>query len=333
MLKYTLLVGLVACREEAWKNEGEKTDGSVVDVSDDSGNADDSSSTDDSRPTDDSGPADDTGPDSPADDSGPDSPPDSRPDSGDSGNDCQNQPPYFDWGVVALQDAQLSGKIGGRVLIGGTGTIHDFDLGADDPGTQTLVGDRLDLAGGLVWGDVVYGSSYAADTEVGIQGTVSQGSPVDMVAMEANIRALSSQLAGLSDNGVVQVQSWMEIDLTGTSSENVFTVQATDLSVAVKMVVDVPAGSSVVVNVEGDPVRLADFAVTMGNADTEHFFMNFPDATAITVERFAFYGTLLAPDASLNLADARLQGQVVVQDLTGDGSILLGRYSGNLPCP
>ena len=76
------------------------------------------------------------------------------------------------------------------------------------------------------------------------------------------------------------------------------------------------------------PTNPADFPQTLGHP--RPLWMLFMTEFW---ERFAFYGTLLAPDASLNLADARLQGQVVVQDLTGDGSILLGRYSGNLPCP
>lgn len=243
-------------------------------------------------------------------------------------------PPSYDWGIVALGDAEFYGTVGGRVLVQGTANLHSFSVAADDAGQAALVGDRLLLADGQVYGDAMYISEYTADSLVNIRGNTIQGAYVDVPLLQQEIYAFSQQLAASSVNGSTLVQSWGTIELTGTDpGTNVFSVNASDVSNAVKIKINVPAGASVIVNVSGDPVTFSDYAFFLTGVDIDHLLFNLPDAKTVDINAFSYMGTLLAPYADLTFDNAKLTGNVVVHNITGNLSFALTKYSGVVPCP
>ena len=229
---------LAACRQEETKPEALDDTGSTVNLSDDSGHSDDSSATDDSH--------------SPRESQDSQDSQDSAPDSMDSqgSEDCIQEFPSGDWNILVLGEFHGTGKVGGRLAGRDIVDISNFEVAASDPGGVAITGAVLSLSNGLAYGDILYETSYTATADVGLTGTLSQGSALDWMQMELDLHHLSAQLARSPTNGTTTVQSWMEINLEGTDpSTNVFSVNAADVSAAVKMTLTVPDGSTSIINI------------------------------------------------------------------------------------
>ena len=186
-------------------------------------------------------------------------------------------------------------------------------------------------------------------------------SPINFSALESSIDTLSERLAGLNGYGVVcsvdnsgslvaqggcptnpiyfnhdsQHYNPFWIVLYGTgASLNVFNITAAQLqSSNFNLDIEVPTGSTVIVNVSGTRATLqSDLyfqggTVTDANAGTILF--NFPTATSVAIDG-QFDGLLLAPYAYLS-GTSQMGGVFVAATICSTGEVHYVPFSGSIP--
>ncbi len=227
--------------------------------------------------------------------------------------------------LFLLEDYSQGHDVQGKVAAGGNITLTDFAVGAGVPDSNTaqvlVAGGHLTLSRGGVWGDAWYGGDYTTDPSVVFpRGTAAHGTPIDFAARFAELRGLSSRLAGLAVNGMTTVEPWGGVMLRGTAPDvNVFQVNANSFTGAKLLSIDAPAGSLAVVNISGSTATFTGFGHSFsGGIDQHGVLYNFPEATSINADGFGFWGTLLAPQAHIHFSNGSWDGGIYARSLTGN---------------
>ncbi|WP_030763070.1 choice-of-anchor A family protein, partial [Streptomyces griseus] len=258
------------------------------------------------------------------------------------------------------QDSVRHSDSEGAVAVGGDATFGDpkapsgFSVGyqltpadlAKLPGGHSLVvGGTLSAnqvvitKGTGVAGKVVNASG---GKNFGVDGPIAEGaSPVDFGKEFTTLRSLSAGWAGEKPNGSVSA-SGDGVFLTGTDAElNVFAVDAADLQKARAITLDVPVGSSTLVNVLGatyDMSANATYGVYYKNVSggaaviddynvpdayrtiRSKLLWNFPQATTVKKNYTSWPGTILAPGATVHMGGpgvgpGHVNGAVIAENL------------------
>jgi choice-of-anchor A domain-containing protein len=224
----------------------------------------------------------------------------------------------------------------GKVAAGTDLVMNDFSVATRDPGGAALVaGETATLSNGTFAGDAFYGVS-ASVTNVVVTGTVAQGTPINFPVAQANLTDLSANLSTLGDNGVTDVQVFPSatlIFLTGTDpSLNVFNVTTTDVNAASVFEINAPAGSTVLVNIDGPDLDLTAIGINVNGTDNRHVLYNLPSATSVFIENARVAGSMLAPFADVEFNAGAFDGTLVANSATGDGEYHTFKFEGSLPC-
>ncbi|MFE0100682.1 choice-of-anchor A family protein [Streptomyces sp. NPDC059009] len=237
-------------------------------------------------------------------------------------------------------DAVRSPDSEGAVAVGGDADFTGgFSVGSHLGSTSSLRGGASLVVGGtlrtgdtahtvLEHGGGVYGSLDGKPVEVKDKGAkAGQGkSPIDFAKEFRQLRADSADYARLNANGTARLTgegAAARLTLSGTDDKNnVFTVEAAELQQAKHIVIDAPAGSTVVVNVTGSTYDQAAAATYRVDGPAAKLLWNFPTATKVTKHSHnAWPGTVLAPDAAVDLGDGGpVNGSVIAKSLRGTGS-------------
>ncbi len=240
----------------------------------------------------------------------------------------------FTLGDFTEQNTDVEGKLaaGGNITFTGGNSIGN-KLAANS-GNVVVAGNNLTLSNGQVNnGNAVYGGSKNISNEGLPNGTVTKSSPIDFLAAGQQLKSLSSDLASLTANGNTKFQ-YGGITLTGTDSQlNVFNLDASTLSSANNFQINnSKAGSTVVVNVSGTTISLKNFGFNLSNTtDKQNVLYNFYQATSITDSNVSVEGSILAPLASFAFNGGNVEGNVIVNSLTGVGESHNYLFKGNLP--
>ncbi|MEU3687677.1 choice-of-anchor A family protein [Streptomyces narbonensis] len=231
-----------------------------------------------------------------------------------------------------LTGADLAKLPGGHSLVVG-GTLY---------ANQVVLDNGTGIAGKVVDRSTP-GQGFGVDG-----GKVAEGatpaSPIDFAEEFADLRALSTGWAGITPGGTVAGDKDAQgLFLTGTDTElNVFAVDAADLEKARAITLKVPAGSSTLVNVLGgsyDMSKAATYGVYYQGADgtapviddyhlaSEDFrrirsklLWNFPQAESVKKNYTSWPGTILAPNAKVemggaNIGPGHVNGSVIAEEL------------------
>jgi choice-of-anchor A domain-containing protein len=229
-----------------------------------------------------------------------------------------------DYNLFVLENYNLGTDVEGKVAAGGNITMNHFSVGHRLPDSNIsnalVAGGNLTLTHGGVWGDARYGGSLSSDgTVVQQRGTMAQGSPIDFAARGDELRALSSDLAALPVNGTATIESWGGVMLRGTDPDvNVFQVSASDLSNAVLLSIDAPAGSMAVINISGTTATLRGGHAFSGGIDQHGVLFNFVNATGINSSGYGLWGTMLAPHAHVSFSNGSFDGGIYARSMTGN---------------
>ncbi|MFJ6522943.1 choice-of-anchor A family protein [Streptomyces filamentosus] len=248
----------------------------------------------------------------------------------------------------------------GAVAVGGDATFGDPKAPSGfSVGYQLTSGDLAKLPGGH---SLVVGGTLSANQVVitkgtgmagkvvnasggknfGVDGPITEGaSPVDFGKEFTTLRTLSAGWAGEKPNGSVSA-SGDGVFLTGTDGElNVFAVDAADLQKARAITLDVPVGSSTLVNVLGatyDMSANATYGVYYKNVSggaaviddynvpdayrtiRSKLLWNFPQATTVKKNYTSWPGTILAPGATVHMGGpgvgpGHVNGAVIARNL------------------
>ena len=254
--------------------------------------------------------------------------------------------------VIVLNDANPTGAdTEGRMYVGGDANFSGgYSVGNPermdvDCSTYSLVvGGTLNFPSGSVGtGMVAYGG---ADSTIGSGVNFACGyerntDVVDFEALSENVHRYSDALALLEPTGTTGTGNGV-ITLVGTDPElNVFYLDGTVLSSANAFSIQVPDESTVLVNISGTDVTMANmgFDVQGGLCRGEEGDMchnvlyNFYEAETLTVSGIGVQGSVLAPHADLVFTGGNIDGQVIVNNLTGDGEFHPYYFTGCIELP
>jgi len=272
--------------------------------------------------------------------------------------------------LVALGTVNGSG---GTVIAGNVGTSADVEGRVAAAGTITqlsTVGATLgsdpygSLAGGYA---IVGGTAITESNYINVNGggnvytpsnsahynwnespqghVVTTGSdPINFASLRTTLDSESLYLATLASNGVVGAPtppggnpSWLVLSGTSTTL-NVFTVTAAEFAdTNHPLDIVTPAGSTVIINVEGASDTLGTGIYFNGqqegdnNNDSGDILFNFAGASAVNIDG-QLDGAVLAPFAVFT-GDSQVGGNIIAAQIGETGEIHNIEFAGTLPSP
>lgn len=237
--------------------------------------------------------------------------------------------------VLVRNDMTLKADVGGRAAVGGNATFSNFAIGSGDNASNgaSLATDpaRYDLVVGghaqLNNGSVNKGSAYAGSASTSSVGYHAAGAslqtgglaPVDFVNLFTSAESLSQELLGFTGNGTANAQ-WGGLTLTGSdASLNVFDLTTSMLTGIHSLNILVPTTSTVLFNVSGSALTMQYMGINVNGAQdntmSRQILWNFQNLSALTLNGLGWRGSILAPYATMSLANGNVNGQVIVNNL------------------
>ncbi|MBL9122619.1 MAG: choice-of-anchor A family protein [Planctomycetaceae bacterium] len=161
--------------------------------------------------------------------------------------------------------------------------------------------------------------------------------PFDFAAVQSYLQSESAYLASLAPNGSKSIQ-FQQVHLTAAGpAEGLYTFNVTgaELTAAAGhgLFISAPAGSTVVVNVDGAANNFNSMGIFLTGVDRQHVLYNFSQSTSLFIDSISIEGTILAPYASVNFNNGQINGTIIANNLTGGGESHLHLFQGTLPSP
>lgn len=240
----------------------------------------------------------------------------------------------FTFGATSLNGG--SGSVAGTIGAGGNLVTNRFDLGTgvQVPADSVLVNGNLTLANGRVTGNAVYGDTLTQRSGVTFVG----GAPIKRAgALEiANTRRYARQVAAawaaLPAGGTTSFEGGALVLSGNDGDENIFSVRGEQLAQATSLQVNAPAGTTVIVNVDGTTNRLTNLSLRLSGVDRRHVVFNFYATSSLDITSSTVEGLIWAPDAAITFNAATLNGSLLALKLSGSSlTATNATYLGSLP--
>ncbi|WP_180542270.1 choice-of-anchor A family protein [Nevskia soli] len=217
----------------------------------------------------------------------------------------------------------------GGIAVGGNATLTSVTSGGN-----MNVGGTLNTTGGQIDGMVAATSWINQNTggPSGISGSPAAiSSIVDFAGFQSTIDNESTSWGALAQTGTATL-SYGTLTLSGTNSGlNVFDITTAQLAAATGgFVIDAPAGSTVLINVDGGSGTFPNTGYSVNGVSYQNVLFNFTDATSLTGSG-GLYGSILAPDAAFTFNNGQINGTVIALSMSGTGETHYAPFSGNLP--
>ncbi len=244
--------------------------------------------------------------------------------------------PAKGFNLFVLKDLnQPSSDTEGKMAVGHNADLAGYSVGDKLPansGDVLIVGHTLTFASGAVYnGNAVYGvNTNLPIYPVSIAGTLRQDNPIDFDAAKTYLQNLSTTLSGHAANQTTTFQ-WGQLTLTGNDPfMNVFDISGSDLNASNNMVINVPNGSVVLINIGGTNDSWTG-GLTVNNNATSNVIFNFYEALNLHIQGIDVRGSILAPFANLDFPTGLVTGEVIVNSMTGSGQFNNVPFCGNIP--
>lgn len=275
--------------------------------------------------------------------------------------ECAGLGTAADYSVFVREDyTAVNTQLEGRLAAGGNANVSNWAVGVagspDSGRLDMIVGGDLAVGGNaqIPNGSATYGGSLSGSLP-SPNGTVTRADPPFSFDEEMTAQEVRSDALGRLDaNGTVSGPAYGALELVGSDAErNVFTIDATTLQTAQRILIRAPPGSTTVINVTGSAygsaidVQLVSVEFWNGssyqqlgddpgaelNALRDATLWNFPQATAVQIgPGVAWQGSVLAPHADVRLeSNTQLYGQVIGRSLAGSGTVRDRHFAGCLP--
>ncbi|MFH0736230.1 MAG: choice-of-anchor A family protein [bacterium] len=243
-----------------------------------------------------------------------------------------------DFNVFVFEDInQPSSDTEGKMAAGRDIFLANYSVGdklQNSNGTEDVLiaGRNLTyLTGAVFGGNVVYGSQSNLPVDyVSVEGEVRQDSVIDFAGARSYLLDLSATIAGYSANGK-DTMIWSSLYLDGTHPLiNIFNVSGSDVNNSTEIFVNVPSGSTALINISGDSVNV-DGGLVVSGADKYSALFNLYEATKLVIQNIDIQGTVFAPKADVNYVDGQLNGQFIAKSVYGKGQFNIAKFIGNIP--
>jgi choice-of-anchor A domain-containing protein len=227
-----------------------------------------------------------------------------------------------DYNAIVLGAVSGTPSSEGPIAAGGSVTLSSFSLnGSAQRPIGLIAGGTVSLSNGSVHGNVQTSADWAPPETVSITG----GAPVLGAdgLVSATMLSLSELSASLGSSRVTgtTASAWGGLTLTGSDTErNVFEVAAGDLASASNVTIDVPNGSSAIVNIRGTFGSIKNKGFNLQGISAERLLWNAPELVSVEIASVAFPGSLLAPRADVVFNNGNFRGTLVAFSLNGSGS-------------
>ncbi|KEZ76740.1 choice-of-anchor A family protein [Salinisphaera hydrothermalis] len=261
-----------------------------------------------------------------------------------SAGDVLNQ-----FNLVVFGDLNTSSHVDGRTYVGGnlTGNGDFYQHGSQAPtsaypalivGGNVTGGDKHVNSNGDAWigGNVDHLTMNGGTATVGgsvdtssSHGNIQTGS-VAIPDLESILRGYSSSLAGEAGNATVSINGG-RATFTADASQplTVFNIAGSFFNGINEIQVNSDPSAQVLINVDGDPGRIAANFLGDYSSSQPNLLWNFFDASAIDFQN-QFRGSILAPDASIS-NENNLEGSVVANTFDQHGEVHLPGFGNNFP--
>ncbi len=238
----------------------------------------------------------------------------------------------------------------GRMAVGGNATIGSYSVAdkldpAEAIGQDVLiVGGDLNFSNGRVYyGNAVVGGTKNVSQSATIEGELLSGSPINFGSASANLKALSTVFADAEANGTTTLL-WSTLTLEGSDPQlNVFEVTSSQLNSMSGMAINIPSGSTALINVTGTNVTFKGVGQSIngqqgpsahGQAvlnDIAKVIYNFPNATTLSIPWGGINGAILAPKANVTFNSGVIWGTMVSGSFEGQGQLNHVPFRGCVP--
>lgn len=221
-------------------------------------------------------------------------------------------------GVLVNGDVDWVGPtITGRLNVNGNANFHN--------------------AGGQIAGPVNVVGTYTAPFYFPANANPPNVTPLpfDFGEVQSYLTSLSSYMAGLTPNGTTET-FFNQLHLTAAGPADqvyVFNVTGSQMANAAGsgLFITAPAGSTVVVNVDGSATSMQNMGISLNGVDRQHVLYNFFEADSLGISSISIEGTILAPLADVNFMNGQINGTLIANNLTGNGESHLHLFQGTLP--
>lgn len=251
---------------------------------------------------------------------------------------CRDLGPAAPFDVFTLGNFTTNGGfVEGAMAAGDDFWATNFSVGQGlGPSSVALVvGGDLRYTNGAVNGDLIVGQTICWICDVVVAGTVSSGRPIDFRAAATSLRDLSADLAALPATGTATLQGTTLL-LSGTGPVlNVFSVPLELLAGVRELVLQVPAGSGVLVNVVGGGnAQLHDVIWTSNGLPAGRTLFNFDQAGGVEIQGSTIEASILAPNAIVWFSSSgAIIGQVVGWNFTGTAQVGTAPFAACIETP
>jgi len=220
---------------------------------------------------------------------------------------------------------------------GGPVTLSSYSVGAGLSNSHSTRDDLIS-GGNLTFtnGSVVNGNAVYVGTGsfTGVSfphGSARQGSVIDFAAARQFLQNASTAWGNLATNGTITWQ-YNQYTLTGSNpSLNVFNISGANLAHATSVSISAPAGSTVLVNVDGNSLTLANFGISVNGTSRQKVLYNFKVATTLNISRIGVPGSILAPRAAVSYSNGAINGTLVAASFNGSATLNYQLFTGCLP--
>ncbi|MEO7911740.1 MAG: choice-of-anchor A family protein [Roseiflexaceae bacterium] len=191
--------------------------------------------------------------------------------------------------------------------------------------------DGLVAKGGIITG------GKASLPKLGMpHGRLREGLPIAFGAQSTALTGLATSLSQLRPNGITQIHdrrdARKEMTLVGTDRQiNIFAVVGSELSATQTLIISVPRGATVLLNIDGTADQFQNIGFAIRNINRQDILYNFYQATELTLDDDRVQGSILAPVAQVTFVQGRLNGTLICASLTGTGVAWPAPFIGQLP--
>jgi choice-of-anchor A domain-containing protein len=220
---------------------------------------------------------------------------------------------------------------------GGNITLNSYSIGtalSNSNGTRDdlVGGTNITFSGGTVAnGNAVYVGTGSFTNVSFPHGNAHQGSVINFPAAGTYLQGASTFWGTLATNGTVTYQ-YNQYTLTGTNPNlNVFNISGANLANATNVTITAPAGSTVLINVNGTSDTLHNAGFTVNGTTREKVLLNFPTATSLNISGIAVQASILAPRAAVSFSNGNVNGNLIGATYGGSGTLGNFLFTGCLP--